>query len=111
MSNVREVKTSATADPIGSCLAPRGRGVEWDAVFTSYSPNEVLAWRTGPNSIVQHAGIMHFRSNPDGSTGVGHIVASLFGADPKSQMGEDLVRMKSFIETGKVPSDAAWQHA
>jgi uncharacterized membrane protein len=43
--------------------------------------------------------------------GVGHIVASLFGADPKSQMDEDLVRMKSFIETGKVPSDAAWQHA
>jgi uncharacterized membrane protein len=42
---------------------------------------------------------------------LGHIVASLFGADPKSQMDDDLVRMKSFIETGKVPSDAAWQHA
>jgi uncharacterized membrane protein len=70
------------------------------------------------------AGIIRFLSNPDGSTtvnirlsynpaigGVGHIVASLFGADPKSQMDEDLVRMKSFIETGKVPSDAARQHA
>ena len=43
--------------------------------------------------------------------GVGHIVALLFETDPKSQMDEDLVRMKSFIETGKVPSDAAWQHA
>jgi uncharacterized membrane protein len=38
---------------------------------------------------------------------LGHIVASLFGADPKSEMGEDLVRMKTFIETGKLPSDAA----
>ena len=42
--------------------------------------------------------------------GLGHIVASLFGADPKNQMDDDLVRMESFIETGKVPSDAAWQH-
>jgi hypothetical protein len=34
-------------------------------------------------------------------------VASLFGADPKSRMDEDLARLKTFIETGKVPSDAA----
>jgi hypothetical protein len=43
--------------------------------------------------------------------GLGHIVAPLFGADPKSQMDENLVRMKSFIEAGNVPSDATWQHA
>jgi uncharacterized membrane protein len=43
--------------------------------------------------------------------GVGHLVASLFGADPKSQLDEDLVRMKSFVETGEVPSDAARRHA
>jgi hypothetical protein len=33
------------------------------------------------------------------------------GADPESQMDENLVRMKSFIEAGDVPSDATWQHA
>jgi uncharacterized membrane protein len=124
MSNVREVKDLGDGRSHWIVSGPAGTSVEWDAVITSYSPNEVLAWRTEPNSLVQHAGIIHFRSNPDGSTtvnirltynpavgGVGHIVASLFGADPKSQMDEDLVRMKSFIETGKVPSDAAWQHA
>jgi uncharacterized membrane protein len=121
MSNVREVKDLGDGRSRWIVSGPAGTSVEWDAVITSYSPNEVLAWRTEPNSLVQHAGIIHFRSNPDGSTtvnirltynpavgGVGHIVASLFGADPKSQMDEDLVRMKSFIETGKVPSDAAW---
>jgi uncharacterized membrane protein len=94
--------------------------VEWDAVITAYTPPEVLAWRTEPHSIVRHAGIMRFLANPDESTtvnirlaynpgvgGLGHVVASLFGADPKSQMDEDLVRMKTFIETGKAPSDAA----
>jgi hypothetical protein len=33
-------------------------------------------------------------------------VASLFGADPKSEMDDDLMRMKSFIETGHQPRDA-----
>jgi len=38
---------------------------------------------------------------------VGHAIASLFGADPKSEMDDDLMRMKSFIETGHQPRDAA----
>jgi uncharacterized membrane protein len=93
----------------------------WDAVITSHSPNEVLGRRTEPNALVQHAGIIRFLSNPDGNTTVnirltynpavgklGHIVASLFEADPKRQMDDDLMRRKSCIETRKVPSDAAW---
>jgi uncharacterized membrane protein len=124
MSNVREVKDLGDGRSHWIVSGPAGTSVEWDAVITAYSPNEVLAWRTEPNSLVQHAGIIQFRSHPDGSTtvniqltynpaagGLGHIVASPFGADPKSRTDEDLVRMKSFIEIGKVPSDAAWQHA
>jgi hypothetical protein len=38
MPNVREVKTSATADPIGSCLVPRGRGVECTPDFEDVAP-------------------------------------------------------------------------
>jgi uncharacterized membrane protein len=124
MSNVREVKDLGDGRSHWIVSGPAGTSVEWDAVMTAFSPNAVLAWRTEPNSLVQHAGVIRFLTNPDGSTtmhirltynpavgGLGHLVASLFGADPKSQMDEDLVRMKSFIETGKVPSDAAWQHA
>jgi len=32
---------------------------------------------------------------------LGHYVASLFGADPKSEMDDDMVRLKSLIEIGK----------
>jgi len=122
MSNVREVKALGGGRSHWSVAGPAGTTVEWDAVITSSTPCEVLAWRTEPDSIVQHAGSIRFLSNSDGSTtvnirltynpgagGLGHIVASLFGADPKSQMDEDLVRMKTFIETGKAPSDAAAQ--
>ena len=37
----------------------------------------------------------------------GHAVAALFGADPKSEMDADLLRMKAMIETGRPPHDAA----
>jgi len=120
MSNVREVKDLGDGRSHWIVAGPAGVPIEWEATISSYVPNEVLAWRTEPGSLIQHAGRVHFQSNPDGSTtvtirltynpglgGVGHAVATLFGADPKSQMDDDLVRMKTFIETSKTPSDAA----
>jgi len=122
MSNVREVKDLGNGRSHWVVAGPGGLPVEWEAVMTSYAPHERLAWRTEPGSIVQHTGSVRFQPNPDGSTtvnirlaynpgmgGVGHAVASLFGADPKSEMDADLVRMKTFIETGKSPADAAAQ--
>jgi len=44
--------------------------------------------------------------HPLGGT-FGHAVASMFGADPKSEMDADLMRMKNFIETGVPARDAA----
>jgi uncharacterized membrane protein len=32
---------------------------------------------------------------------VGHYILSLFGADPRSEIDEDMVRLKSLIELGK----------
>lgn len=123
MSNVRDVRDLGNGRSHWIVAGLLGTTVEWDAVLTSYVPNEVLAWRTEPNSVIQHAGIIRFEASPDGGTrvnihltynpgvgGLGHAFATLFGADPKSQMDEDLVRMKTFIEAGKVPSDAAAAH-
>jgi uncharacterized membrane protein len=122
MSHVRQVEDLGNGRSHWIVTGPAGTTVEWDAVITSYIPNQVLAWQTEPNSMLQHAGLVRFRSNSDGSTIVnirltynpgvgelGHLVASLFGADPKRQMDDDLLRMKTFIEMGKAPSDAAWQ--
>ncbi|MGH8538417.1 MAG: hypothetical protein ACREXM_18720 [Gammaproteobacteria bacterium] len=38
---------------------------------------------------------------------LGDVVAKLFGADPKTELDEDLLRMKTFLETGKAPRGAA----
>jgi uncharacterized membrane protein len=44
--------------------------------------------------------------NPPGAT-LGHVVASLLRSDPLSEMDEDLMRLKGFLETGKLARDAA----
>jgi uncharacterized membrane protein len=93
--------------------------VEWDAVITTYIPNEVLVGRPTPERRSAR-GDYPLYPNPDGTTTVdvklsynpvagalGHVVASLFGADPETEMNQDLLRMKTFIETGKRPHDAA----
>jgi uncharacterized membrane protein len=38
---------------------------------------------------------------------IGHAIATLLGTDPKSEMDEDLMRVKSYIETGHIPRDSA----
>jgi uncharacterized membrane protein len=124
MSHVRQVQDLGNGRSHWVVTGPASTNVEWDAVITSYIPHEELAWQTEPNSLVQHTGRVRFRSNADGSTtvnihlsynpavgGLGHVVASLFGADPKRQMDDDLLRMKTFIGTGEAPSDAPWQRA
>ena len=120
MSNVREVQVKGESQTHWVVAGPAGVPVEWDAVVTERIPNKVIAWKTVPGATVEHAGIVRLDSNPDGTTrvdikmsynppagAIGHVVASLFGADPKSEMDADLARLKTLIETGVRPHDAA----
>ena len=120
MSNVREVQMKEDGKSHWVVAGPAGVPVEWDAVITERIPNQLIAWKTVPGSVVEHAGTVRFNSNPDGSTrvdirmaynppagAIGHVIASIFGADPKSEMDDDLDRMKTLIEAGVRPHDAA----
>ncbi|MBI2876549.1 MAG: SRPBCC family protein [Candidatus Tectomicrobia bacterium] len=114
MSHVREVKNLGDGRHHWKIAGPAGISVEWDTSITQFTPNEVIAWKTEGNAAVEHAGIVRFEPGPDGSTRIhvrmsynppagalGHMVAVLFGVDPKSAMDKDLVRFKSLIEEGK----------
>ncbi|HXE56621.1 MAG TPA: SRPBCC family protein [Gemmatimonadales bacterium] len=120
MTNVREVRDLGGGRSHWVVSGPAGVRVEWDAVLTERIPGEVIAWKTEPGEAVGHAGLVRFSPTEDGGTRVdvrlsydppagalGHAVATLFGADPKRQIDEDLVRMKTLIETGVPPRDAA----
>ncbi|MBX6311440.1 MAG: CsbD family protein [Isosphaeraceae bacterium] len=120
LSRVREVRDLGNGRSHWVVAGPAGTTVEWNAVMTQYIPNEVIAWGSEPDAEVQHSGIVHFWPTPDGGTQVsiqlsycppagalGHGLAWLFGADPKHQLDEDLVRMKTFLETGIAAHDAS----
>ena len=96
---------------------------------TSFSTSLCSSLRSAPRNVggatstdsdVRHHGAVRFAESGDGGTRVsvelsyippagafGHAVAAIFGADPKSEMDADLLRMTSVIETGHPPHDAA----
>jgi uncharacterized membrane protein/gas vesicle protein len=97
-----------------------GLEFEFNSIVTAYEENRFIAWRTEPGAWVQHAGSVRFHANPDGTTtvdikmsyqpvagAIGHVIAKLLGDDPKHQIDDDLLRMKTYLETGKPPHDAA----
>lgn len=95
--------------------APAGT-VEWDAEIVEEQANELIAWRSLPESDIRHQGSVRFREAPaDRGTEVdvqlqydapggkaGAMIAKLFGEEPMQQIRDDLRRFKQVMETGEV---------
>jgi uncharacterized membrane protein len=120
MSHVREVRDTGDNRSHWVVDGPAGVPVEWDAVITKLEPNEVIAWKSVPGSVIKSAGIVRFAQNDDGTTrvdlkmtynppagAIGHAASKLLRADPKKQLDDDLARAKTFLETGTPAHDAA----
>ncbi len=115
MSHVEELRTHGADRSHWRVRGPAGVVFEWDALITRLIPHQVLAWKSVEGSTVEHTGIIHFEPSRDGRStrldirmsyhppagALGHAFARLLGADPKKQMDDDLMRLKSLIETGK----------
>jgi uncharacterized membrane protein len=119
MHHVREVRVHESRSH-WVVAGPAGVPIQWNAELVEVRPNERLRWRSTRDSAVKHEGCVRFERNGHGGTRVtvrlsyvppagafGHAVATIFGADPKSEMDGDLLRMKTMIETGRPPHDAA----
>lgn len=120
MTNVREVQPLDEYRSRWIVAGPAGVPIEWISEVTNVVPNQRIEWRSQPGSPVRHTGVVRFDPNGHGGTrvdiqlwyvplagAVGHAVARVFGTDPKSEMDADLMRMKTMIETGHRPHDAA----
>jgi uncharacterized membrane protein len=118
MAHVREVRMIAPDRSRWTVAGPGGLPIEWEAETTEFVPERVLAWETVPGSVIQHAGSVRFDEenggtrvtirmsyNP-GTGAIGHALAELLGTDPKTRMDQDLVMMKTFIESGRQPRAA-----
>ena len=114
MTHLKEVHALGEGKFRWTAEGPGGTSVSWEAETTQNVPNKLLAWRSVPKSRVETEGIVRFDENSNGGTRVsirmrykppagilGHYVAALFGRDPKSEIDDDMVRLKSLIEIGK----------
>lgn len=97
---------------------PAGSKVEWDAEMTVCLPNERVGWKTLPDQGVEHAGTVRFAEVLGGKTRLdihlsynppagrlGHLVAQLFGADPKAALDDDMARLQDLLEDRRTGVD------
>src|SRR5689334_24888999 len=121
MRNVYSVTTKPDGRSHWVVAGPAGTRIEFESYLLDLVPNELISWASVEGSTVDQAGTIRLQPADQGTrvhlmmsyappAGVlGHAVARLFGADPKSELDEDLMRLKNTLETGKAPRDAAAQ--
>jgi uncharacterized membrane protein len=104
--------------------APAGQSVEWDADTLEDRPNELISWRSTPDSEIYNAGSVRFQKAP-GDRGtelrveleykpmfgkLGSKIAMLWREEPGQQVMDDLRHFKQVMETGEILfSDATKQ--
>jgi uncharacterized membrane protein len=119
MKHVRDVRLTGDGRSHWVVEGPAGTNVKWDAELTHVEPNRLLVWRSLPGARVANAGVVRFESDGSGVTRVhvqltfrppggalGHLIAALFGQDPKHALDDDLLRFKSLLEHGKASGRA-----
>jgi uncharacterized membrane protein len=121
MPAMKEVRSVGDNRVRWTLRAPTGgKLIEVDELITEMVPNKVISWETEAGSPVAETGTVRFQSldpnrsrvdihmryQPPAGT-LGHVVASLFGMDPKTQLEEALIRMKTYLETGHLPHAVA----
>lgn len=117
MNHVKNISVSGNIST-WTVVGPGDSSYQFQSQITQDIPNEVIAWETLPDSDIHSSGFVRFDENREGSTRVtvqmsyvppvgalGHVVAQLFGVDPRQAMHEDLMRLKALLEEGKTSSD------
>jgi uncharacterized membrane protein len=107
-----------------TAIGPVGTPISWEAEIAEERLNELIAWRSVPDSDVEVHGRVEFR-NATGDRGtildvslnylppagaLGRAVAQLLGKDPTFLMHQDLRRFKALIETGEIPTTDGQSH-
>lgn len=97
---------------------PAGSSVEWEAEIVNDVPNQVIGWRSLGEADIVSAGSVNFDEAMGGrgtvvtvklqyeppAGRVGAWAAWLLGADPASQIRDDLRSLKQQLEAGETPT-------
>lgn len=117
-AHMREVLEQGEGRSRWRVIGPMEIETMWNAVITKFVADREIAWRTEPDSLIQHAWTLKFHDNGDGTTTmhlkmtynplagiIGHGVASLVGNDLKALLEEDLLRIKTVLDETVIPRD------
>jgi len=111
VSHVRDVEDLGGGRSHWRVSGPGGLPIEWTAVLTQQTPDEVIAWRSESGSMLENAGVIRFIPAGTGTRvnlrfcylppvgGAAEAVAQLLGSDPRATLNEALGRMKALLET------------
>jgi uncharacterized membrane protein len=107
-----------------TAIGPLGKRVTWDAEIAFDRKDDVIAWRSLPDSEIYVDGIVKFRNAPANrgtiitvvvvyqppAGALGNALSKLLGKDPSFMMRQDLRRLKALIETGEMPTVEGQSH-
>ena len=110
MSHLESVRAKEYKTSHWVANGPAGMKVEWDAQIINEVLNEVIGWRSLPNSRIAHAGSVRFTPEeqgtrvtvtleyvpPAGTLGV--AFADLMGHNPQQTVADDLSFLKQILE-------------
>lgn len=125
MENLERVEERDGRRSHWTARGPGGLRLEWDAEIINDLENELIAWRSLPDSDVVSAGSVRFDRVRDGqSTQItvrmqyeppagraGAFVSWLMGSEPSQTIREDMRRLKQMLEAGELPRADASQPA
>jgi uncharacterized membrane protein len=111
LSRLRSVREVEDGRVVWEVEGPSGVPVEWDLVLSELQTERELSWRTAGDP--DHAQTLRVECLPDAEGGTrievtltctppetsdGQELVTLFGADPRRQLEQDLARMKRLLE-------------
>ncbi len=113
MAHVREVKDHGGGRYYWEVEGPAHTAVGWEAEITRLVTNELMCWKSLPGSAVGNSGEIRFEDTDTGGTrvhirlwyqppagAIGHALAKLTRTDPKYELDDDMIRLKSILEDG-----------
>jgi len=112
MEHIKSITRTGDKTTRWVASGPMGRDVEWEAETTRFEPNKRIAWRSTDDSPVTTSGQVTFNQLSPHQTevtvtlqyvppgGIAGEAAARLLSDPEEMLEEDLLRFKSYVESG-----------
>ncbi len=112
MSYIQEVRVNEKFGLTWTIVGPVEIPIRWKANLSAMIPNQLIAWKSLPKSMIMNSGHILFQSTHHGEKTqihvdliyappagmIGHEVSRILGFDPRTRIDGDLLTMKNLIE-------------